>query len=185
MKTIFGVFSFLLLLVTTLSAQGGSTPGTPAPSRSEGGPPSEEKEFERQYQERIKKDRLYGIYIPKNLDDALLQLDKLLSPQKQTELMMMPEDSVCKQLHLTLGKRIIENWGFYGGSRLSHYLRSAGVTYPDDMGDFIMLAYHRKLNGKPVVLKDLVIHFRKFRAKENEARKRRGKVIKEEKKNKD
>jgi hypothetical protein len=156
-----------------------------APAAAESGPPSDEKAFERQYQERIKKDRLYGIYIPKNLDDALLQLDKLLSPQKQAELMMMHEDSVCRQLHQTLGKRIIDNWGFYNGSRLSHYLRSAGVTYPDDMGDFIIMAYHRKLNGKPVVLKELVTHFREKRRLEFEARKRKGKVIKEEKKNKE
>lgn len=175
---------YLLFLCTFLCAST-IVRGQSTPTPGDGGPPSDEKAFERQYQERIKKDRLYGIYIPKNLDDALLQLDKLLSTQKQAELMMMPEDSVCSQLHLTLGKRIIDNWGFYNGSRLSHYLRSAGVTYPDDMGDFIILAYHRKLNGKPVVLKDLVMQFREKRRLEYEARKRKGKVIKEEKKSKE
>lgn len=174
---ILGLLSFFLLFAFASRAQ-------PVPATADGGPPADEKEFERQYQERIKKDRLFGIYIPKNLDDAMLQLDKLLSAQKQAELMMMPEDSVCRQLHNTLGKRIVDNWGFYGGSRLSHYLRTAGVTFPDDMGDFIILAYHRKLNGKPVVLKDLIKQFREKRQKEFETRKKKGKIIKEEKKSK-
>jgi len=173
---IFGVLIFFLTFAGISLAQPATT--------ANGGPPSDEKEFERQYQERIRKDRLFGIYIPKNLDDALVQLDKLISSQKQVELMMIPEDSVIRRLHNTLGRRIIDNWGFYGGSRLSHYLRSAGVTFPDDMGDFIVLAYHRKLNGKPVVLKDLVKQFREKRKKEFEEKKKKGKILKEEKKRK-
>jgi hypothetical protein len=177
-KKISSLLLFVLFIVNLFAQP------TTKPATADGGPPSDEKEFERQYQERIKKDRLYGIYIPKNLDDALLQLDKLLSPQKQAELMMMHQDSVVKKLHNSLGRRIIDNWGFYNGSRMSHYLRSAGVTYPDDMADFIILAYHNKLNGKPVVLKDLVKQFRDKRRQEFESRKKRGKIIKEEKKSK-
>lgn len=145
------------------------------------GPPNDEKEYQRQYQERIKKDRLFGVYIPKNLDDALLQLDKLIPPKKQAELLLMPEDSVCKKLHPTLGRRIMDNWGFYGGSRLSHYLKSAGVTFPDDMADFILLSYHRKLNHKPVNLKEMATYYREKRHKEYEAELKQGKIIKEEK----
>lgn len=148
------------------------------------GPPNDEKEYQRQYQERIKKDRLFGVYIPKNLDDALLQLDKLIPPKKQAELLLMPEDSVCKKLHNSLGRRIMDNWGFAGGSRLSHYLKSAGVTFPDDMADFILVSYHRKLNGKPINLKEQATYYREKRHKEHEAELKKGKVIKEEKKKK-
>ncbi len=83
-------------------------------------------------------------------------------------------------MHNRLGQWIILNWGFYGGSRLSHYLRSAGVTYPDDMADFLILAYHRKLNGKPVVVKELATPFRERRKKEFQAEQKKGKVIHEE-----
>ncbi len=144
------------------------------------GPPSDEKEFEKQYQERIKKDKLNNVYIPKNLDDAMLQLDKIISPESQAKVKAIPEDSVCMALHNRLGQWMILNWGFYGGSRLSHYLRSAGITFPDDMADFLILAYHRKLNGKPVEIKQLATYFKEKRKKEFEKEKKEGKVIKEE-----
>ncbi len=144
------------------------------------GPASDEKEFEKQYEERIKKDKLNGVYIPKNLDDAILQLNKIISAESQSVIKAIPEDSVCMLLHQRLGQWIILNWGFYGGSRLSHYLRSAGVTFPDDMADFLILAYHRSLNGKPVNIKELVIGFKEKRKKEFEAEKKKGKVISEE-----
>jgi hypothetical protein len=144
------------------------------------GPANNEAEFEKQYQERIRKDKLNGVYIPKNLDDALLNLDKLISVEAQQKMKEIPEDSVCLYLHHRLGQWIILNWGFYGGSRLSHYLRSAGVTFPDDMADFIILAYHRRLNGKPVLIRELAPIFREKRKKEWEKEKKEGVIIKEE-----
>jgi hypothetical protein len=118
-----------------------------------------------QYQERITKDRLYNEYIPKNLEDALLQLEKLMTPESKVIMKDIPEDQVCRQLHGRLGQWIINNWGFYGGSRLSHYLRSAGITYPDDMADFLILAYHKRLNDKPVQVKEMAIEFKEMRKK--------------------
>ena len=150
------------------------------PLSAQEGPASTEAEFEKQYQERIKMDKLNNVYIPKNLDDALLQLDKLTSPESRIKFKSIPEDSVCMYMHNRLGQWIILNWGFYGGSRLSHYLRSAGITYPDDMADFLILAYHRKLNDKPVAIKELAVNFRERRKKEFEQDKKKGKVIHEE-----
>lgn len=143
-------------------------------------PPANDTEFERQYQERIKKDRLHGIYIPKNLDDALAQLDKLTSPESKLKFKSIPEDSVISVMHNRLGQWLIVNWSFYEGSRLSHYLRSAGVTYPDDMADFLILAFHRRLHDKPVVIKDLAIYFREKRKAAWKEEIKDGEVLKEE-----
>jgi hypothetical protein len=148
------------------------------------GPADDQKEFEKQYEERIKKDRLFGVYIPKNLDDALSQLNAMVSPESQAKIKAIPEDSVCTRLHSGLGQWMINNWGFYGGSRLSHYLKSAGVTFPDDMADLLILAYHRKLNAVAVDLKGLVAYFKEKRKKEWEKEQAEKKVIKEEKRKK-
>lgn len=144
------------------------------------GPANTEAEYEKQYKERIRMDKLNNVYIPKNLDDALLQLDKLTSPESRLKFKSMAEDSVVYYMHNRLGQWIILNWGFYGGSRLSHYLRSAGITYPDDMADFLMIAYHRKLNGKPFGIKELAINFREKRKKEYIEDHKKDKVIHEE-----
>ena len=149
-------------------------------TQAQDGPPDTEAEFEEQYQQRITKDRLGGVYIPKNLEDAMLQLDKMISPESQMVMKGIPEDSVCLRMHGRLGMWIILNWGFYGGSRLSHYLKSAGVSFPDDMADIIMLAYHRRLNGKPYTIKDLAPQFREKRKKEHDEELKKGKVLHEE-----
>ena len=148
------------------------------------GLPNDEAEYEKQYQERIKKDKLYGVYIPKNLDDAMQQLNKIISTESQAVIKTIPEDSVCLALHNRLGQWMILNWGFYGGSRLSHYLRSAGVTYPDDMADFLILSYHKTLNGQPINIRELATAFRERRKKEFQEEKKEGQVISEETKKK-
>lgn len=143
-------------------------------------PPGNDTEFERQYQERITKDRLNGIYIPRNLDDALAQLDKLSSPESKKMFMAIPEDSVCQYMHNRLGQWMIVNWSFYEGSRLSNYLRSAGVSYPDDMADFLILAFHRHLHQHPVTVREFAVYFKEKRKSAWEQERREGKVLKEE-----
>jgi len=160
----------LLLLLPAFAASAQNTPP----------PPNNEKEYEVQYQERITKDRLYNVYIPKNLEDALLQLEKLMTPESKVIMKDIPEDQVCRRLHGRLGQWIINNWGFYGGSRLSHYLRSAGITYPDDMADFLILAYHKRLNDKPVQVKEMAIEFKEMRKKAWEEEQKQREVIYEE-----
>lgn len=144
------------------------------------GPADTEEEYQKRYQERISKDRLHNVYIPKNLDDALAQLDKNISEESKVAIKDIPEDSVCLKLHNRLGRWMITNWCFYEGSRISHYLRSAGVTYPDDMADFMIIAFHRKLNGKPVEIKALSQYYRETRKKEFQEEKKEGKVLHEE-----
>jgi hypothetical protein len=172
----FGAFFFLLSNI--LSAQPKTTPKSAKPA--EQGPPSTAAEYEKQYQDRIKQEKINGVYIPKNLDDAMLQLDKLISPDAQAKVRVVPEDSACMRLHHRMGQWMILNWGFYGGSRLSHYLRSAGVSYPDDMADFLIIAYHRHLNKKPYSIKELATKFKEKRKVEFEKEKKERKVIKEE-----
>ncbi len=166
----FTLFFLLHAAVSSLYAQKTADPP----------PPVTEKDFERQYQERITKDHLHGIYIPKNLDDALAQLDKLSSEESKRSFKSIPEDSVCLVMHNRLGQWMIVNWSFYEGSRLSNYLRSAGVSYPDDMADFLILAFHHHLNGKPVSIKELAVYFHDMRKRVFEQERREGRVLKEE-----
>lgn len=143
-------------------------------------PADTEEEFQRRYQERIKKDQLNGVYIPKNLDEAIAELYKWTDETLRQRIRALPEDSVCIRLHSKLGQRMIFDWSFYEGSRLSHYLRSAGVTYPDDMADFLLLAFHRRLNNRPVEVRQLATYFKEKRKKEWQERLKKGEVIHQE-----
>lgn len=144
------------------------------------GPPETREQYERAYQRRIKQERLYGIYIPKDLADAFNELNKKIDAESEQKFKSAPEDVVADRLFFSLGRWIIHNWGFYGGSRFSVYLKDLGLSHPDDMARFIIITYHRNLNRVPLEVKPLLETLRTARQETIRARKRRGTVIHEE-----
>ncbi|MEL6864486.1 MAG: DUF6794 domain-containing protein [Bacteroidota bacterium] len=144
--------------------------------------PETEDEFEKEYQERIKKEYLFypPVYIPKDLTDCFVQLNKLTDKVSRQKFKAMSEEDVRRKLYFSLGKWITQNWGFYGGSRLSHFLKGLGVHHPEDMAVFIMLTYHRNLNRRELKVKDLITEFQEKRNQEWEEQKKRRTIIHEE-----
>lgn len=106
--------------------------------------------FEKEYQKNIKMTKIRGVYIPADIDEALVRLEKLSPPASMQKFSSGEEKMVCKKLHYGLGRWMMENWNFYGGSRLSHAMKSEGVVHPDDMAQFLMRLLHRKLNNSPL-----------------------------------
>src|SRR5690606_32780541 len=80
--------------------------------------PVTEDQFEKEYQKRIQKEFLNGVYIPKDLADCFVQLNRLTDDASKTKFKNMPEEDAARKLHFSLGRWIIYNWGFYEGSRL-------------------------------------------------------------------
>jgi hypothetical protein len=72
--------------------------------------------------------------------------------------------------HFGLGMWIRNNWGLWGGSRLSQYFNRLGIHHPDDMSGIILDSYWRKIHGKPIDLDGQVRCHRDFweKAKTNE-----------------
>lgn len=136
------------------------------------GPPNNKEEFEKMYAWRIRQTQLNGVYIPKDLAEAFVQLNSKISPDIIADLKTRPEDMVVKKLHFSFGRWMIINWSFYEGSRFSDYLRQIGVTHPEDMAHFVMITYHRHLLNKPLDVKQLVTQIKEKRL--DEANKKRG-----------
>lgn len=111
-----------------------------------------EAEFEAAYKKRIQLEIIDGVYIPADLEDAFSELNRLSDPAGLKEFKTAPEDSIRRRLHFGLGRWILINWGFEDGSRFSHFLKQKGVSVPDDMVEITILAWHRKLNGRPLEL---------------------------------
>ncbi len=101
------------------------------------------------YQSNIKKSRLNGVYIPKDLDDAFKELDRLSPPESLAKMKTTTEDVIAKKLHFGLGRWMSYNWNFSEGSRFAHHLRQLGLFDTDDMIDFTLVSYHRYLTQKP------------------------------------
>ncbi len=125
------------------------------------------------YHWRIKQEKLDGVYIPKDLGECFTELNDKVSKASKAKFKSVDEKVAMQQLHFSLGRWIWYNWGFYGGSRLSVYMNKVGVKHPEDMADFIIVAYHRHLNKKPIEPQQLVDFFQKRREKEKEQLKKK------------
>ena len=141
---------------------------------------TEEAEFDSTYAARIKMEEINDVYIPKDLDDAFSELERLSSPEDLEKFRNAPEDVARSKLFFGLGKWMIVNWGFYEGSRLSDYLRQAGLQHPDDMARVILVCFQRHLNGQPLKFEEEVAYYKAFREKERLERESKKEVIEEE-----
>jgi hypothetical protein len=129
-------------------------------------PPSTLADYKKEYNERIKKERLAGIYIPKDVNDAFAELNKKIADKDKEKFKSLGEVEATHRLFFSLGRWIILNWGFDGGSRLSHNLKSLGIYHPEDMSMFIIRAYHRKVSNKDLALGELAKEIIAARKKE-------------------
>ncbi len=142
--------------------------------------PNTEAEFEKEYNSRIKKDRLFGVYIPKDMTDAFTRLDVIIEVKDRDRFKVLNEHDAQHRLYFSLNRWLIQNWGFYNGSRYSAYLKDLGVHHPEDMAMFTLLMYHRNLNKKPLQIKEAVEEVKERRKKEVEDRMKNAKVISEQ-----
>ena len=143
-------------------------------------PTLSKKDYEENYKKRIEQTTLAGQYIPKDLPDAIAELNKLTDEVSRTKFKAMSENDAVHKLYFSLGRWITTNWGFYEGSRLSHYLREVGITFPEDQAISLILAWHRSLNKLPINFKEIRDRIVEKRKKANEERLKNATIIKEE-----
>ncbi len=113
--------------------------------------------FERLYEWRIKQQNLHGVYIPKDINEALRELHRLTDSKSKAKFKMMHEDSAAVKLFFSLGRWMTYNWSFYEGSRLSAHLRSKGIYDPDDMSRYLIILFNRSVNQRPLEEKELIL----------------------------
>ncbi len=139
--------------------------------------PRAEREFDSLYAIRIELEEIDGVYIPENLDDAFAELSRLSSSADLEKFKSAPEDVVRDKLHFGLGRWMIHNWGFYDGSRMSHYLKELGLEHPDDMAKFMVVSYHRHLNDIPLGIEEQVAYYKEYREQERLKREQQKELI--------
>lgn len=131
------------------------------------------------YEQRIKKTRLNQKYIPKDLSDCFSTLNKLISESSKQKFKELPELEAVEKMRFGFGTWMMKNWSLYDGSRLSHYLRNLGVSFPDDMVDCLILSYHRYLNDTDLLLKEQVIQFKAIREEAHKEKLKNRRIIEE------
>ena len=96
-------------------------------------------------------------YIPRDLEEAVLALDKLISEEEKDELCKMGEDEFLAATHLGIGMYLRNEWGLWKKSELRKYFRRRGIFHPDDMSGEILKSYYKFLCQRPWNDIDLVI----------------------------
>jgi hypothetical protein len=135
-----------------------------------------EAEYEAEYARRIQLEMINDVYIPRDLDEAFVELGRLADPTGIEKFKAAPEEEISRKLHFGLGRWILINWGLEDGSRYSHFLREKGITTPDDMVRVTIVTWHRHLNGRPLDL-DKEVALIQERMKKEQAEREANKVI--------
>lgn len=105
-------------------------------------------EYKIEQKERLVADSIRGVYIPKNLEDSFLTLNKILHPLDIETIKNLDSPYDTIDYHFSLGMWIRNNWGLWGGSRFQKYLEKRGIQHPDDMSSAILKYYQEWLNGE-------------------------------------
>lgn len=100
------------------------------------------------YKKRIITDSINGRYIPKNIEECFLELNKILKPKDIEAIKNLKDRSETILYHHGFGTWLRNNWGLWGGSRLQQYLIKKGIDHPDSMSSIILEYYYDWLNGQ-------------------------------------
>jgi hypothetical protein len=106
------------------------------------------------YKSQVNKTRIDGIYIPKDVKEAMTELDRLSPEESKAKLKTISEDVMAKKLHFGLGRWVAVNWQLELGSRLSKHLDDLGLIDQDEKVNFLLKMYHRHLMGTPLLVKE-------------------------------
>ena len=106
------------------------------------------KEQRAERERRMTAESINGVYIPRNLGECFIELDKALSEIDKNEMRALPKRGDMIQYHLGLGTWMRNNWGLWGGSRLYKYFYDKAVTHPEDMSSIVLFYYYDWLTDK-------------------------------------
>lgn len=105
-------------------------------------------------EKRLVAEHIDGVYIPKDLGECFVELDKRLSEIDRREMQALSKREEMIIHHLGLGMWMRNYWVLWGGSRLQKYFADKGVTHPEEMSTVILYHYHDWLNGRKETWKD-------------------------------
>jgi hypothetical protein len=129
----------------------------------------------KQLKVRYSSDTWKGKYIPKDIDDAIIQLDFMISDSAKAKFKDYNENEFSVMCHLTLGRHIRNDWQLWNGSRLTKYFNGYGIYNAEDMSWIIIKCYLRHLQMKEINLnqqiQECVNYKKEAQIKENEKKK--------------
>ena len=103
----------------------------------------------------------FQVYVPEDLEDAFVELEKMLRPELIADIKSRPEKDMIEH-HFGLGIWMRNNWALWKGSRLSEYFNKLGIDHPDDMAGIILDSFWRHLNNRPIDLDSQIARYKAY-----------------------
>lgn len=99
------------------------------------------------HKKRMVAEKIGERYIPKNLGESFIELDKFVPEVQQNDMKALKDGKGMIEYHFGLGMWMRNNWGLWGGSRLQKYFTDRGTAHPDDMSSVVLFYYWHWLRG--------------------------------------
>ena len=103
---------------------------------------------------RLTLDSIDHVYIPPNITACFIELDKMLTPETVSKLNDLKSSGEMILYHSGMGMWMRNNWGLWGGSRLSAYMNQRGFQDPDPMSSVILQYYYFWFKGNKEIYKE-------------------------------
>ncbi len=101
-------------------------------------------------------------YKPANLEEAVIQLTKILPDKTQQEVFSMTEEEFLGGSHFGLGMWIRNNWELWRGGELAKEFNAKGIFHPDDMSGIILKCFYRQLHNQDWELDEQIKFYQKY-----------------------
>ena len=101
-------------------------------------------------------------YKPKNLNEAITQLDILFSDTTKSQVNNMTEEEFIANSHFSTGMWIRNNWGLWKGKELAKYFNDLGIYHPDDMSGIILTSYYRHLHNQDLKVDEQIKYYQDY-----------------------
>ena len=107
-------------------------------------------------------------YKPKNLNEAVSQLDILHTEKDKKDIYGMTEKDYTTNSHFSTGMWIRNNWGLWGGQELAKFFNGLGIFHPDDMSGIILCSYYRHIHNQDYKLGEQIKYYQDYWKKSQE-----------------
>ena len=104
-------------------------------------------------------------YKPKDLNEAIVQLDKLNTKKYKNEIFDMTESEYITKSQFSRGLWIRYNWDLWRGKKLTKYFNDLGIYHPNDMTTIILRCYYRHLHHQDYELNKQIKYYQDYRKK--------------------
>ena len=112
----------------------------------------------------------------KNINEAMMQLDKVYTDKNKKEIFDMTESEYTTKSRFSIGLWIRYHWGLSQGNKLSKYFNDLGIYHPNDMSAIIIHCYYRHLHHQDFELNKLIKYYQNRRKSLQKPEDKKGKA---------